>query len=112
MPSGKRISNWVRSVRESHPSESSRELPDRTNNDLGTLSGNKALQEPVPFLLPLVAARLPVFTMIAGCQHSKLSFPCGSAGEESACNAGDLGSIPGWEDSLEKGKATHSSIRA
>ena len=28
-------------------------------------------------------------------------FPCGSAGKESACNAGDLG----WEDPLEKGKA-------
>ena len=25
---------------------------------------------------------------------------------------GDLGSIPGWEDSLVKGKATHSSILA
>ena len=24
-----------------------------------------------------------------------LGFPCGSAGEESTCNAGDLGSIPG-----------------
>ena len=24
-----------------------------------------------------------------------LSFPCGSAGEESTCNAGDLGLIPG-----------------
>ena len=24
-----------------------------------------------------------------------LGFPCGSAGKESACNAGDLGSIPG-----------------
>ena len=35
-------------------------------------------------------------------------FPCGSAGKESACNAGDLG----WEDPLEKGKATHSSILA
>ena len=23
------------------------------------------------------------------------TFPCGSAGKESACNAGDLGSIPG-----------------
>ena len=37
-----------------------------------------------------------------------LGFPCGSAGKESACNAGDLG----WEDPLEKGKATHSSILA
>ena len=39
-----------------------------------------------------------------------LGFLCGSAGEESACNARDLGSILGWEDPLEKGKATHSSI--
>ena len=79
-----------------------------------------------------------------------MGFPCGSVGKETACNAGDDGSIPGlgrsagegigypfqynwvslvaqliknlpttwetwiqslgWEDSLEKGKATHSSI--
>ena len=39
-----------------------------------------------------------------------MGFPCGSAGKESACNAGDLGSILGWEDPLEKGKASHSSI--
>ena len=78
--------------------------------------------------------------------------PCGPAGKESACNAGDPGSIPGsgrsagegighplqyswaslvaqlgknlpamretwvrslgWEDPLEKGKATHSNILA
>ena len=25
-----------------------------------------------------------------------LGFPCGSAGKESACNVGDLGSIPGF----------------
>ena len=37
---------------------------------------------------------------------------CGSAGQESACNVGDLGSIPGWENPLEKGEATHSSILA
>ena len=39
-------------------------------------------------------------------------FPGGSAGEEPAYNAGDLGSTPGWEDPLEKGKSTHSSILA
>ena len=39
-------------------------------------------------------------------------FSCGSAGKESICNAGDLGSIPGLEDPLEKGKPTHSSILA
>ena len=37
-------------------------------------------------------------------------FPGGSNGKESACNAGDLDSIPGWEDSLEKEMATLSSI--
>ena len=39
-------------------------------------------------------------------------FPGGSDGEESACDAGDLGSILGWEDPLEEGMAIHSSILA
>ena len=39
-------------------------------------------------------------------------FPGGSDGKESACNAGDPGSIPGQEDPLEKEMATHSSILA
>ena len=41
-----------------------------------------------------------------------LGFPGGSDSKESACNAGDLGSILGWEEPLEKGMATHSSILA
>ena len=43
-----------------------------------------------------------------------LGFPGGSDGKESACNVGDLGLTPGlgWEDPLEKGMATHSSILA
>ena len=36
----------------------------------------------------------------------------GSEGKESACNAGDTGLIPGQEDLLEKGMATHSSVLA
>ena len=39
-------------------------------------------------------------------------FPGDSDGKESACNAGDLGWIPGLEDPLEKEMATHSSILA
>ena len=35
-----------------------------------------------------------------------------SAGKESTCNVGDLGLIPKLRRSLEKGKATHSSILA
>ena len=33
-----------------------------------------------------------------------LGFPCGSADKEYACNAGDLGSIPGLGRSSEEGK--------
>ena len=41
-----------------------------------------------------------------------IGLPPGSPGKESACKAGDLGLSLGWEDPLEKGKATHSSILA
>ena len=44
--------------------------------------------------------------------HSCLGFPRGSEGKESTCNMWNVGSISGWEDPLEKGKATHSSILA
>ena len=37
-----------------------------------------------------------------------MGFPGGSDGKESACNVGDLG----WDDPLEEGMATHSSILA
>ena len=33
-----------------------------------------------------------------------LGFPCGSDGKESACNAGDLGLIPGFRKSPGEGK--------
>ena len=39
-------------------------------------------------------------------------FPGGTEVKASACNMGDLGSIPGWEDPLEKEMATHSSVPA
>ena len=35
-------------------------------------------------------------------KYTFLGFPCGSAGKESACNAGDLGLIPGVENSPEE----------
>ena len=43
--------------------------------------------------------------------HSML-VPGGSDGKESASNPGDLDSILGWEDPLEKEIATHSTILA
>ena len=97
----------------------------------------------------------PIFEGLSPAFHlpmQRRGFPDSSVGKESACNAGDLGSIPGlgrstgegigyplqysctslvtqlvknppaiweiwdrsldWEDPLEKGKATHSSILA
>ena len=67
-----------------------------------------AMQEtPVPFLGQKVhwrRDRLPTLVF--------LGFRCDSAGKESACNARDLGSIPGSGRSPGKGKATHSSILA
>ena len=35
-----------------------------------------------------------------------MGFPCGSAGKESACNAEDLGSIPGLGRSPREGKSS------
>ena len=33
-----------------------------------------------------------------------------AVGKDSACSVGDLGSVPGWEDPLERGMATHWRI--
>ena len=41
--------------------------------------------------------------------QTMVGFPCSSIGKESACSAGDLGSL-GWQDPLEKEMATHSSV--
>ena len=39
-------------------------------------------------------------------------FPGGSVSKVSACNVGDLDSVPGQEDPLEKEMVTHSGILA
>ena len=36
--------------------------------------------------------------------YAMMGIPCGSGGKESACNAGDLGSIPGLGRSPGEGK--------
>ena len=42
--------------------------------------------------------------------HKYDELPCSLYSKESACNAGDLGSLPGWGRSSGEGNATHSSI--
>ena len=44
--------------------------------------------------------------------YQVMGFPGGSDSKESACNAEDLGLIPGSERSPEKEMATHSNIFA
>ena len=44
--------------------------------------------------------------------YQKTGFPGSSVSKESASSSGDQGSIPGWEDPLEKEMAYHSSILA
>ena len=47
--------------------------------------------------------------MRSSIKYKSLTSLGGSGGKEAACNAGDLGSIPGSEDPLEKGTAIHFS---
>ena len=44
--------------------------------------------------------------------HLDLGFPGGSDGKEFACNAGNLGSIPGLRRSPGEGNGNHSSTLA
>ena len=63
--------------------------------------------------LPLLyGILLCVYNTISMLLQGYLGFLEGSGGEEFACNAGDLGSIPGSGRSLEKEMAPHSSILA
>ena len=41
-----------------------------------------------------------------------MDFPNGSDGKESTCSVGDWVLSLDWDDPLEEGKATHSSILA
>ena len=50
--------------------------------------------------------------LLTDIRHKTRGFPGGSDGKESACNAGDPGSIPGQEGPMKKDMETHSSILA
>ena len=86
--------------------------------DLDKLSAHSHLWEGglgdsscVPFFRVVSCSWLPV-SWVSSPSPNPLGFPGGSDGKESACNARDPGSIPGWGISLEKEMATHSSILA
>ena len=62
---------------------------------------NTSIQS-TPYFLMYSVLSTCIFSIKA--LHSLLGFPCGSAGKESACNVGDLGSIPGLGRSPGEGK--------
>ena len=62
----------------------------------------------IPLQSPTPTGGLP---SVFGSGYSTYGLPCCLSGKDFACNAGDAGSL-GWEDPLEKGPATHSSILA
>ena len=49
-------------------------------------------------------------SILSHLSHHPLGFPGGSGCKGSPCNAGDWVWSLGWEDPVEKGMATHSSI--
>ena len=54
-----------------------------------------------------------IFSPLSSFSNNKYpGHPRWLSGKESACQAGDPDSIPGWEDPLEKEIATHSSVLA
>ena len=48
--------------------------------------------------------RISSFLVLSNSPYHILGFLCGSAGKESTCNVGDLGSIPGLGRSAGEGK--------
>ena len=76
---------------------------------------------PPPPLSPTTQGQFPEAKVLGEGEASRGSretswdtegFPHSSVGKKSACNAGDLGLIPGWGRSPEKEMATHCSILA
>ena len=72
-----------------------------------------ACQASLSLTISIKFAHIHVHCISDAIQPSQLlGFPSSSDGKTSACNAGDLGSIPGSGRSPGKGNATHSSILA
>ena len=53
-----------------------------------------------------------VYMCMCACVYVYMDCSRASDGKESACNTGDQGSIPGWDDPVEKKMASHCSILA
>ena len=56
--------------------------------------------------LPMTVELAQTPSIQVGCAYQHEGFPGGSDGTEAACNAGDLGSIPGSGSSLGEGNGS------
>ena len=82
-------------------------------------SNTKAIDCLPPFICKMYGISKPIIPWTVWCTGGKesdttehLSLSHNSVGKESACNVGDLGSIPRSSRPPGEGMATHSSIRA
>ena len=96
-------------LREAYPRSRSQEVEKLAFNtlSLGDTGPLLALPPPTTFFTFSLKISCPkpspeMSKLLASSQD----FPCGLAGKESACNAGDLGSIPGWGRSPGEGKGS------
>ena len=77
-----------------------------TGNTITLTTGNTITLTRWTFVIKVMSL---LFNMLS---RIDMGFPGGSDGKESACDAGDLGSIPGLGRSPGGGMAIHSSILA
>ena len=63
----------------------------------GWLPGGWGNTEVKGYDIPIIRSEDLMYSMVIIVNNTTVNkgFPCGSAGKESACNVGDLGSIPG-----------------
>ena len=68
----------------------------RSSLQTGTRSPKERAVEQARFFTTILQLELGCFSPTLGlCIRGTMGFPCGSAGKDSACNVGTLGSIPG-----------------
>ena len=78
----------------------------RSSLQTGTRSPKERAVEQARFFTTILQLELGCFSPTLGlCIRGTMGFPCGSAGKDSACNVGTLGSIPGLGRSPGEGKS-------
>ena len=83
-----------------------------SKNIITNYKAKRAWKPTVTWAIVYLFKQFFLFIHFGRSHTGNVGFPGGSEGKASACNAGDLGLIPGSGRPLEKEMATHSSILA